>query len=114
MHEAHSGKLDPEFKKLITLMLQYHAFNRPTIMDVIGHPWMARGACATLEQVQEEFRQRHEINRRIALADQEEKQARRTQVSSNAYRALRSNILIYRDRDLEANNPLEFVKTDSV
>ena len=45
---------------LITVMLQPHPYQRFTIADIIGHPWM-KGDHATHAEVKEEFVNRHKI-----------------------------------------------------
>jgi hypothetical protein len=54
-----AGHFSEEFKSLMTLMLQYEAYNRPNISEVIGHPWLAGGdAPADFESIQSEFERR--------------------------------------------------------
>ena len=50
------------------MMLHYHPHYRPSIVDIIGHPWMREscGPTATSEQVRAQFAERDEINRKKA------------------------------------------------
>ena len=41
------GFYDQNFKNLISLMFSYSSQNRPTIPDIIAHPWLRNGAVAT-------------------------------------------------------------------
>ena len=43
--------LGDDFVNLITGMLQLNPASRPSMADVLGHPWM-RGECVTPEQFQ--------------------------------------------------------------
>ena len=45
------GYFDDHFKNLVTLLLSYQPHNRPTIADVIGHPWLREGPIAAHEDV---------------------------------------------------------------
>jgi serine/threonine protein kinase len=48
------GFFSEEFKDLITNMLQFNAAARPSLADLVGHPWM-QGPCASSEAVRAEF-----------------------------------------------------------
>ena len=54
------GFFTPEFKDLITNMLQLDPKNRLNMAEIIGHPWM-RGETATSEAVKYEFLQRQQM-----------------------------------------------------
>ena len=54
------GFFTPEFKDLITNMLQLDPKNRPNMAEIIGHPWM-RGETATREAVKHEFLLRQQM-----------------------------------------------------
>lgn len=60
---------------MLTCMFQLIPSQRLTMADVVGHPWM-KGTIATPEEVQAEFRGRHE---KILAANQAE-QARKEQM----------------------------------
>jgi len=59
-----------EFKDLITAMLQYEASDRPTIEQIMGHPWYTNSPCATIEEIGVEF------DRRKTLVDAENENKR--------------------------------------
>lgn len=70
--KAHSknkaGGLDffPEqFRNMITAMLQFDPAARPTMADIISHPWVVKEEVATLEEIHVDF-----ANRKAAI-DQE-------------------------------------------
>lgn len=71
-HSANKPKLengDPffseEFKDLITGMLQLDAAHRPSMSEVMNHPWM-QGSIPTEEEVFAEFEQRqHDVDAEI-------------------------------------------------
>lgn len=63
MHLQWKDSYDEGFKNLVTMMLHYNPANRPTIADVIGHPWLRNEYCATPAEVREEFTRRHEVNK---------------------------------------------------
>jgi serine/threonine protein kinase len=43
---------------MITAMLQYDPAARPTMADIISHPWVQKDDVATLEEIQHDFAQR--------------------------------------------------------
>eukprot|EP00354_Favella_ehrenbergii_P010632 CAMPEP_0170459864 /NCGR_PEP_ID=MMETSP0123-20130129/6407_1 /TAXON_ID=182087 /ORGANISM="Favella ehrenbergii, Strain Fehren 1" /LENGTH=90 /DNA_ID=CAMNT_0010724585 /DNA_START=581 /DNA_END=850 /DNA_ORIENTATION=- len=45
------GYYSEAFKDMITSLLQSDPAQRPSITDVIAHPWLCEGECATSEQV---------------------------------------------------------------
>lgn len=53
------GGFSKEFQDMITCMFQLIPSQRLTMADVVGHPWM-KGPIASPEEVQAEFRSRHE------------------------------------------------------
>ena len=68
LHSRHrpADFFSPEFKDLITHMLQPIPEMRLTLADIIGHPWLSEGGVASQYQVHLEFHQRLETNRRLA------------------------------------------------
>ena len=64
-----AGFFSEEFKDLISSMLQHHAHQRLCIADIVGHPWLTNGECAAPERIQQEFQNRHEINKQRARAE---------------------------------------------
>ena len=51
----------------MTLMFSYHPSNRPTIADIIAHPWLRRGPIATNEEVREQLLHRDRVNKEKLL-----------------------------------------------
>ena len=47
--------LTDEFKQLVSLMLKHNPMARPTIADILGHPWM-RGDVPTKEEFTDHFK----------------------------------------------------------
>jgi len=60
-HEGYCGAgfFDQDFKNLISLMLSYYPQNRPTLVDIIGHPWLLKHT-ADSAHVIEEMNVRHQ------------------------------------------------------
>ena len=56
-HEADkpTGFFTDSFKDLITAMLSHQPFARPTIADLVGHPWFQNRNFATRDQVRAEL-----------------------------------------------------------
>ena len=54
--------------------------------DIIAHPWMASGNCASPEAVRSEFANREEVNKQQALAEAERKQAARASANNGPRR----------------------------
>ena len=67
-------------------MMQFHPHQRLCIADIIGHPWLASGEVATAEEVREEFRQRHEVNKQRSREEEDRKIAQRNQVNAGTRR----------------------------
>ena len=72
--KAHSknkvGGLDffPEsFRNMITAMLQFDPAARPTMADIIAHPWLNKDDVATLEEIQQDF-----LKRKMAIDHENE------------------------------------------
>lgn len=57
--EAGSSFFSEEFKDLVQCMLQLDPAHRPSVTEVLAHPWM-QGDKMTKEQVQQEFAQRQQ------------------------------------------------------
>jgi len=72
---SESGPISAEFEDMITQMFQYNVGQRLEMADILGHDWF-EGEMATPEDVQDEFRYRHE---KILLAQQEEKERKEAQ-----------------------------------
>lgn len=53
-------KFEPEFKDIITNMLDQDQSKRLTIADLISHPWMTQNPIATKDEVQQDFKDRFE------------------------------------------------------
>jgi serine/threonine protein kinase len=75
------GFFSEEFKDLITNMLQYNPNSRPSLADIIGHPWM-QGPIATPEAVRAEFANRHKILKQQQSAEATQKVAQRKEHAS--------------------------------
>lgn len=59
-HPDDENYYSPEFKDLITTMIDYYPQKRPMMADIIGHPWM-HGETATQQEIITEFAERHEM-----------------------------------------------------
>ena len=57
------------FKELMTCLLQADPVNRPSLVDIVGHPWLAQGPMATPEEARIELQRRHAVNK--ALSEQQ-------------------------------------------
>ena len=64
-HEKYhdQGFFSPQFKDLITHMLQVKPFLRPGMVDLIGHEWLTSGQIATQDQAFGEMAKRCMINK---------------------------------------------------
>ena len=72
------GFFDPDFMNLMTLMFSYHPSNRPTIADIIAHPWLRRGSIASTDEVREQLLHRDRVNReKLRLMKANSEKARR-------------------------------------
>lgn len=80
-----------EFKDLIQSMLQLESSHRPSIAEILAHPWM-QGTVPTAQEVNAEFSKRHQAVKSSMEADKQQKEAdkqqrvaqRRTQVMRSA------------------------------
>lgn len=72
------GGFTKEFSDLLTCMFQLIPSQRLSMADVVGHPWM-KGAMASPEEVQQEFRTRHEK----ITAQQKVEEDRRNAIRAN-------------------------------
>ena len=80
-----------EFKDLIQSMLQLESSHRPSIAEILAHPWM-QGAVPTAQEVNAEFSKRYQAVKSSMEADKQQKEAdkqqrvaqRRTQVMRSA------------------------------
>ena len=82
--KAHSknkpGNMDffPEsFRNLITAMLQFDPAARPTMADIISHPWVQSDNVATLEEIHADFAKRKEAIDHENEIKRQEKEAQR-------------------------------------
>lgn len=72
-HQYHPEDFfSPEFKNLVSSMLDYHPAKRLVMADLIGHPWM-QGEFPSDEEVKAEFTRRKE---EVKKAQDEEKAAK--------------------------------------
>ena len=62
-HHHDPGFFSEDFKDLITNMLACFPHNRPNVVDIVGHPWLAQGGVASAEEVRAEFTDRHRVNK---------------------------------------------------
>ena len=92
-HEKYhsAGFFDPKFKELMTLMLSYHPTNRPTIADIIAHPWLREGPVASEQDIREELCERERVNKeKVAQAKQNSQKSRRdVELEQDPYQAQR-------------------------
>ena len=59
-------------------MLSYHPTNRPTIADIIAHPWLKQGHTATQDEVREELFHRERVNKeKVKTSKRNSEQVRR-------------------------------------
>ena len=65
-----------DFKSLVQSMLQLESVQRPSIADVINHPWMT-GEVPTQEQIIEQFKERQKAVVANIEAEKEEKAAQK-------------------------------------
>ena len=61
-----------ELIELLNGMFEFHPQRRYSLMDVIGHPWMA-GKMPTVKEVQSEFAERHQIVNENTLTEEVKK-----------------------------------------
>ena len=69
-HEKHksAGYFSEEFKNLVMSMLQYEPTHRPSISELLYHPWMKQDV-PTAEDINKEFTQRN-----VAVKEEREKE----------------------------------------
>lgn len=67
------GGFSEEFIDLITQMMQYQPAQRLELADLLGHEWL-KGEIATTEEVQEEFRNRHDALLQEKAKEQQKKE----------------------------------------
>jgi serine/threonine protein kinase len=85
------GYFSEEFKDLIQCMLQLESSHRPSMSEILAHPWM-QGPVPTTAQLQAEFDKRHHAVKSSIEADKQQKELekqqrvaqRRTQVMRSA------------------------------
>ena len=98
------GYFDDPFKNLVTLLLSYQPHNRPTIADVIGHPWLREGPIAAHEDLVQEFARCHELNQQAlnqALIEDERRTVERARVSGTRRKFVCRSV-VYEDEDISA------------
>lgn len=78
MHEAiHKGsakvKFTDNFKDLISGMLAFQPFQRPSLADVVFHPWFTEGQVATSEEIKNNMSLRYaKLNKRESSPQRED------------------------------------------
>jgi len=91
-----------EFSDLLTCMFQLIPSQRLSMADVVGHPWM-KGPMASPEEVQAEFRMRHEKILSAQKIEEERRNAirmnRTAQASSGTFRGPSSGVVMMSGND---------------
>ncbi len=72
------GKTSDEFKSLINLMLAHDPCERPTVSEILQHPWVLMNT-PSKEQMNEEFKRRDPTVKNMKFYEQQKEQEQREQ-----------------------------------
>ena len=79
--EKKIGSMSNEFKSLISLMLAYDPIERPTVSEILEHPWL-KLFTPTKEQMDEEFNQRDKIVKYSKQLEQQEEERKANEMKA--------------------------------
>jgi serine/threonine protein kinase len=83
-----------DFKDLVQAMLQLDASHRPSIPEVMAHPWM-QGPMPTQDQIAQEFAQRDIVVKQTLEKERKEKEAEK----NRRVEAIRKEATAYKSAD---------------